>query len=430
MRAKIRPGPPKEQQPEPDKPELEAIYREHGAVVGHALKRMGVAERHLEDALHDVFEIVHRRLPGYEPRGRLLAWLLAISANVAKQYRAKQLREPLTNEPTMEPEPPDSEAAIEAHDLMLVLLPAIKAPERQIVFLLHYFVGLLVPEIARILNIPEGTAYTRLRQARQEFTAAMKRLQAQDRRCEGATVLPLFGALHQDADHAIPPLPEGVADRVWARLQRLPDVQRTHGGGDGGDDGSRHGSSSDSLGGTGRAAPTLAGLARAAGPLVGVVLGIVVGALWDPLHRSPHAPLDARADAIATPPPSAAPPAPSSSPSSPSPLPPSSAPSAPAPTPAPTSLNIAAERALMDKASRALASGDTTTALAVVQEHAQGFHGGGRLAEERDAIWISALIRAGRLGEAHERLDRFARRYPNSGRLDDFRQALPSAPAP
>jgi DNA-directed RNA polymerase specialized sigma24 family protein len=38
-----------------------------------------------------------------------------------------------------------------------------------------------VPEIAHALEIPEGTAYSRLRVAREKFTAAVRRLERRER---------------------------------------------------------------------------------------------------------------------------------------------------------------------------------------------------------------------------------------------------------
>ena len=50
------------------------------------------------------------------------------------------------------------------------------------VFVLHDLDETPVPEVARALGIPEGTAYTRLRAARAELTAAVRRLQQTERR--------------------------------------------------------------------------------------------------------------------------------------------------------------------------------------------------------------------------------------------------------
>jgi hypothetical protein len=81
---------------------------------------------------------------------------------------------------------------------------------------------------------------------------------------------------------------------------------------------------------------------------------------------------------------------------------------------------------MMDKAIAALAAGKPAVALAQLQQHATRFHGGGKRAQQREALWISALLRAGRNSEARGRLATFEQAYPNSPRLAEFRAALVS----
>jgi Flp pilus assembly protein TadD len=82
----------------------------------------------------------------------------------------------------------------------------------------------------------------------------------------------------------------------------------------------------------------------------------------------------------------------------------------------------------MDRASIALARGDTAEALAAVEEHARRFHGGGALAEMRDMFWIRALLRAGRTGEARAKLARFAQIHPGNPALGALEGAVGATP--
>ena len=380
-------APAGEQQPEPDgpAPDFGTVYRDQGAHVWRILQRMGVASRHLEDAWQDVFSTVLRLLPTYRPQDRLRAWLAAIAGNIAARYRAQERREPMADADDM-PQPdraPHSENAVGAREHVLLLLDAIKQPERRIVFIMHHLDGHSIPEIAHALEIPEGTAAKRLSLARQAFEAAERRIQAHDRQYVGA-VIPLFGALHWlEAERAIPPLPPGVADRVWARLQQTLEWQEAHGSRGGG---SRGGGANDGLRSAARR--RMAHL-LAAGPFVGLLaLGGVFGALWDPLHGSTPQHVEARAEAAATASPSTVALAPSSAP-----LAPSSAPSPSLATRSPARSSLEAsgttkERALVKSA--ALAPGDPL----VARESARTFDEGGRYAEEREALWIEALRRA------------------------------------
>ena len=386
-----------------EQPSFDVVYRQGARYVWRTLRRLGVAERHCEDAMQDVFVIVQRRLPEYDPRDRLTGWLGAITANVAAKYRSKEQREPLVSDDNASAEPPNGDPDHEqqraaARDLVLRLLEAVE-PERRIVYIQHELDGLTIPEIARALGIPEGTASSRLRHARQEIDAAYKRITARDR--HGA-IIPLSQLL--DAERPIPPLPPGVEERVWSRLE-----------------------SGNGAGNSGARAPAPTAPALSLGSVVAGVLllgmGIAIGAVWDPLHRgsSPSpSPVAAVPVAVATATADAAPvvPAPSST---------AAAPSASAATTAQD--DAAAERALMGKAADALAAGDTAAALAAVEEHARRFRGG-RLVEDREATWIAALLRAGRSAEAREHVERFARAYPNSARLPEMRRVIAAREAP
>ncbi|MBK7825909.1 hypothetical protein [Nannocystis sp.] len=62
------------------------------------------------------------------------------------------------------------------------------------------------------------------------------------------------------------------------------------------------------------------------------------------------------------------------------------------------SSSLAAEAALLQRAQTALAAGDPEAALARLGEHARGFKDG-VLARERDALRVTALCAAGRVGE-------------------------------
>jgi hypothetical protein len=71
------------------------------------------------------------------------------------------------------------------------------------------------------------------------------------------------------------------------------------------------------------------------------------------------------------------------------------------------------EIALIDQATAALARGNAAAALSSVREHARRFPSGA-MNEDRDRLWIDALVRTGRTDEARTRATAFARRFPDS----------------
>ena len=84
--------------------------------------------------------------------------------------------------------------------------------------------------------------------------------------------------------------------------------------------------------------------------------------------------------------------------------------------------DLIAERSLLTDARTAMQSGDAARALTILDEHAHRF-AHGQLAEERDALEVVALARAGDQKRARVRAEEFVRRHPNSLFLPSVQQA-------
>src|SRR5437867_1032028 len=65
------------------------IYDEQVAFVWRSLRRLGLAEPALTDAVQDVFLVVHRRLPDFVERAKLSTWIFRICMRVAKDHRRR-----------------------------------------------------------------------------------------------------------------------------------------------------------------------------------------------------------------------------------------------------------------------------------------------------------------------------------------------------
>jgi hypothetical protein len=105
------------------------------------------------------------------------------------------------------------------------------------------------------------------------------------------------------------------------------------------------------------------------------------------------------------------------------------APAEPSPPPeAPRSKDVALadERHRVELARQALLRKDAATAISWLEVHADHFGDGGQLAEEREAIWIQALIASGEVARARQKADAFERRYPDSFLLPAVRAAMAS----
>ncbi len=168
---------------------LRALFEAHFDFVWRSLRRLGLPEHVADDASQRVFVVAGRRLADIEP-GRERAFLFRTALRVACSERRTigRRREVLCDEP---PETGESAAqpdelldqrrARELLDRVLQSLPL----DRRTVLVLFEFEGLSLDEIAESLGIPRGTAASRLRRAREEFSDALSRWQA--RRGRGGT---------------------------------------------------------------------------------------------------------------------------------------------------------------------------------------------------------------------------------------------------
>lgn len=130
---------------------------------------------------HEVFVAVHRELDKYDRARPIRPWLFAFCFRIASQYRRKTRRETVQDlaDEVIDPgEAPDALLDRERkRRLVLAVLDEIEL-DRRAVFVLHEIDGFTCEAIAQNLEIPLGTVYSRLRLARQDFTAKMRRLQA------------------------------------------------------------------------------------------------------------------------------------------------------------------------------------------------------------------------------------------------------------
>ncbi len=76
-------------------------------------------------------------------------------------------------------------------------------------------------------------------------------------------------------------------------------------------------------------------------------------------------------------------------------------------------VSLSAERALLEVARAALAKGDLPATFTALEQHEHD-SANGRLAEEREALFIQALHAAGRETEAASRTERFNKQFPDS----------------
>lgn len=173
----------REDVPAPARPAFRDVFEAQFSYVWNVLKRLGVAERDLEDLGQQVFLQVHAQLSTFDTHRPIRPWLFSFAYHAASNYRA--LARHRVELSIVAPEPIDSKPAadeqmITRQELELAELALGRvALDRRAVLLLHEVEGHGMPEIAESLGIPLNTAYSRLRLARQEYEQAVRRLRAQ-----------------------------------------------------------------------------------------------------------------------------------------------------------------------------------------------------------------------------------------------------------
>ncbi len=148
---------------------------EHFETVWRSLRRFGVGESQADDAAQHVFVAFAARVHVVEP-GRERSYLIGIAVRVAANFRRQHARsredavESVDVAPSSEQNPESllvQEQRRQQLDAALATLPDL---QRQ-VFVLYELEGFSMPEIARALEIPQGTVASRLRRARDAFEA-------------------------------------------------------------------------------------------------------------------------------------------------------------------------------------------------------------------------------------------------------------------
>lgn len=154
--------------------EFDAVYRAHVGFVWRAMRRFGVAEADLEDAVHEAFLVVHRRLAEFDGRAAITSWLYAVARGVASNRRRTTLRrerrEALAPGPAAEVDPTELLARARAAEVVERFLNGLPGEQREI-FELFEIEGLRGAEIAEAIGLNINTVFTRLRAARQRFAA-------------------------------------------------------------------------------------------------------------------------------------------------------------------------------------------------------------------------------------------------------------------
>jgi RNA polymerase sigma-70 factor, ECF subfamily len=159
------------------------LYEAHFAFVWRSAHRLGVPASAMDDAMQDVFVVVHRKRGEFQGRSSIKTWLFGIVVHVARAYRRRPAIDAAEDPDTLaDPAHPSPQAQAEAAEALRALQEVLDelSDERREVFVLVELEEMTAPEAAEALGLKLNTLYSRLRAARQDFDAAVARREARE----------------------------------------------------------------------------------------------------------------------------------------------------------------------------------------------------------------------------------------------------------
>lgn len=182
----------------------EELFRRHAPFVARMLVRLGMPPDAIDDAVQEVFLVVHRQ-GGYRPgAAKPTTYLANLALHAASAHRRRQrvrgAREsdvPADETASADVDATERLATGESLQRLGAALDRLE-PSLRATLVLAEIEGESCPSIAASMRVPLGTVYWRLHRARKELRSALKKVDAAPRRA----VVP-FGAPQARREHAL-----------------------------------------------------------------------------------------------------------------------------------------------------------------------------------------------------------------------------------
>lgn len=158
--------------------EFDNVFAESSPFVWRVLGRLGVDRSDVADVGQEVFLVVHRRLADYDGRVPVRAWIYGICLRQAADYRRRirRRRELPADALPQRSAPADQERELELRRARARLFAVLETldPDKREVFVLYELEELPMRDVARIVDCPLQTAYSRLHAARKIVSSAFE----------------------------------------------------------------------------------------------------------------------------------------------------------------------------------------------------------------------------------------------------------------
>jgi RNA polymerase sigma-70 factor, ECF subfamily len=164
---------------------LTLLMQQHFDFIWRSMRRLGLDVADADDATQEVFVLASRKLDVIA-LGSERPFLFGTALKIASTRRRTLRRRPEQTDVDVDehdeqsaPGPERLTQLTQAREILQTLLAQMDL-ELRAPFVLFELEELTVSQIAELLSIPPGTVSSRLRAARAEFQAAVRRLQARD----------------------------------------------------------------------------------------------------------------------------------------------------------------------------------------------------------------------------------------------------------
>ncbi len=158
-------------------PTVAQVYRQYAAFVWRIAGRFGCPSAAIDDVVHEVFLVVHRRLKDFDTARSMKTWLFGITRNVVLHQKRGAARRTRRIQQIPTPAPvPDLDEQLARADAVAVVEEFLRTldEDKRAVFSHWAIDGMTAPEISESLGVNVNTVYSRLRVARKRFEALVK----------------------------------------------------------------------------------------------------------------------------------------------------------------------------------------------------------------------------------------------------------------
>lgn len=170
--------------------DFDAVYRAHAQAVARWAGRLGGPTVDVEDAVQEVFLIVHRLLPRFRGDARVTTWLYRITENVVRHRRRKErwrrwlggsADEVAGDEPAPGAGPLEALERREAHTTLYRALDGMAEKYRNVIILFE-IEELSGDEIAELTGARPATVWVWLHRARAQLLDRLEAIERAEQR--------------------------------------------------------------------------------------------------------------------------------------------------------------------------------------------------------------------------------------------------------